>query len=164
MTTLRELSKELAEVQELALDPEIPAQALTDTLDGIEGIFNEKAVSIVHVIANSDSDIAALDSEIARLTDRKKQFQNAQKRLKDYLRFNMEATGITKITSPLFTITLAKGRDIAVIDDEHSLPDDFVKVKTTIAPDKNAILAALKEGVEIAGAHIEKSQSSVRIK
>ena len=67
MTTLRELSKELVEVQELALDPEVPEQALTDTLDGIEGMFNDKAINIVHVITNSNSDIAALDAEIARL-------------------------------------------------------------------------------------------------
>jgi Siphovirus Gp157 len=37
-------------------------------------------------------------------------------------------------------------------------------VKTTIAPDKVAILAALKEGRDIPGAHIGKSQASVRIK
>lgn len=164
MTTLRELSKELIEVQELALDPEVPEQALMDTLDGIEGMFNDKAINIVHVITNSSSDIAAIDSEISRLTERKKHVQNAQTRLKEYLRINMEATGISKISSSLFTITLAKGRDVAIVDDQSALPDDYVRVKTTIAPDKVAILNALKEGVDVPGAHMEKSQSSVRIK
>lgn len=164
MTTLRELSKELIEVQELALDPDIPAQALTDTLDGMEGLFNEKAINVVHVIANSDGDLAALDAEINRLTARKKHIVSAQDRLRDYLRFNMEATGITKITSPLFTITLAKGRAVAVVDNESAIPDEFVRVKTTVSPDKAAILAALKEGVEVPGAHIATSQTSIRIK
>ena len=103
MPTLRELSKELAEVRDLALDPDVPEEAIRDTLEGLEGIFQDKAVSVVHVLTNGDSDIAALDAEIARLTDRKKHIQNAQSRLKDYLRDNMEATGTTKITSPLFT-------------------------------------------------------------
>ena len=164
MTTLRELSNELVEVQDLALDPEVPEQALRDTLDGIDGMFNDKAINIVHVITNSSSDIAALDAEIARLTERKKHVQNAQNRLREYLRFNMEATGITRISSPLFTITLAKGRDIAIVDNESALPDDYVRVKTTISPDKVAILNALKEGVDVPGAHMEKSQSSIRIK
>jgi hypothetical protein len=164
MTSLRELTSELLEVRDLALDPDIPAEAIRDTLDGMAGLFNDKAIKIVHVITNGGSDVAALDAEIARLAERKKIIQNAQARLKDYLRFNMEATGTTKITSPLFTITLAKGRDIAVIDSEKDLPDDYVNVKTTVTPAKAIILKALKEGVDVPGAHIEKSKTSVRIK
>jgi len=164
MPTLREISSEMLEVLDLASNSDIPDQALRDTLDGIEGIFNEKAIRVVHVIANSDSDVSAIDAEIARLKDRKKHIQNAQTRLKDYLRFNMEATDITKIESPLFTITLAKGRDIAVIDNADDLPDEFVRVKTTIDPDKVSILKHLKEGGAVPGAHLEKSKSSVRIK
>lgn len=164
MSTLRELSKELVEVRDLALDPDVPAEAIKDTLDGMEGMFNDKAVSVVHVLLNADADIAALDSELTRLSTRKKHIQNAQDRLKEYLRLNMEAAGITKITSPLFTITLAAGRDVACVSDESVLPDEYVRVKTTIAPDKIAILAALKSGSDIPGAHIEKSKTSVRIK
>ena len=164
MTSLRELSTELMEVRDLALDPDVPADAIRDTLDGMTGLFNDKAVRIVHVITNGGSDIAALDAEISRLAERKKHIQNAQVRLKDYLRFNMEATCTTKISSELFTITLAKGRDVVVIDNEDDIPDDFVNVKTTISPVKVEILKALKEGVDVPGAHIEKSKSSVRIK
>jgi len=163
MSTLRELSQELIEVQRLATDPDLPANALQDTLDGMGGMFNEKAVSVVHVITNSGSDIAEIDAEIKRLTDRKKSIKNAQDRLREYLRFNMDATGTTSIKSPLFSITLAKGRDIVVIDNADSLPDEFVNVKTTVTPDKAAILKALKEG-PLPGAHFEKSLSSIRIK
>jgi len=164
MSTLRELSAELLEVQALALDPEIPAEALQDTLDGMEGLFNEKAVSVVHVITNGSSDIVELDAEIKRLQDRKRIMKNAQDRLKEYLRFNMEATGTTKITSPLFSITLAKGREVAIVDDEGALPAACTSTKTVVTPDKRVILKALQEGVSIPGAHIERSQSSVRIK
>lgn len=164
MTSLRDLSKEMIEVRDLAMDPDIPPEALRDTLDGIEGMFNEKAVRVVDVINNSDSDVAAIDAEIARLQARKKVIQNAQSSLKEYLRDNMEATGINKIECPFFVITLAKGRDIAVVDNEDALPDDYVRVMTTVAPDKVAILKALKEGEDIPGAHLEKSRSSVRIK
>lgn len=164
MPTLRELTKELSEIRDLALDPDVPIEAIQDTMDGMEGIFNDKAINLVYVITNGDSDIDALDAEIGRLAARKKSIQGAQARLRDYLRFNMEASGIKKIESPLFTITLAAGRDIAVIDSADDLPDDYVNVKTTIAPAKADILKALKEGVDVPGAHIEKSRSSVRIK
>ena len=37
MSTLRELSRELLDVRDLALDPDVPSQAIADTLDGMEG-------------------------------------------------------------------------------------------------------------------------------
>lgn len=164
MTSLRELSTELIEVRDLALDPDIPADAIRDTLDGMEGLFQEKALRVVHVIINGGSDIDALDAEIARLSARKKHIQNAQLRLKEYLQMNMEATETTKITSPLFTITLAKGRDVVVIDNPGDIPDEYVNVKTTISPVKAEILKALKSGADVPGAHMDKGKSSVRIK
>jgi len=164
MTSLRELSTELMEVQALALDPEIPPEALQDTLDAMEGMFNEKALRVVHVITNSGSDVDAIDAEIKRLQDRKKTITNAQVRLKEYLHFNMEATGTTKISGPLFTITLAKGREVAIVDDQDELPEDYTNTKTVVTPDKRLILKALKDGAEVPGAHIERGQSSVRIK
>lgn len=164
MSTLRELSHELQEVQSLALDPDVPEEALRDTLDGIEGMFNEKAVRIVHVIANSDTDVDAIGAEIKRLSERKRSIELAQDRLREYLRFNMEATGISKISSPLFTITLAAGRDMVEIYDEAALPDEFVRVKTVVSPEKAEILKALKSGIDVPGATITKSKSSIRIK
>lgn len=164
MSTLRELSHELQEVQALALDPDVPEDALRDTLDGIEGMFNDKAVRIVHVIANSDTDVDAISAEIKRLSERKRSIELAQDRLREYLRFNMDATGISKISSPLFTITLAAGRDMVEIYDEAALPDEFVRVKTVVSPEKADILKALKSGIEVPGATITKSKSSVRIK
>lgn len=164
MTSLRDLSKEMMEVRDLATNTDLPPEAMIDTLDGIEGMFNDKALKVVQVLNNGDSDVAALKAEAQRLLDRAKVISNGQDRLKEYLRMNMEATEIKKIESPFFTITLTQGRDMAVIDDEKSVPDEYVNVKTVVAPDKRAILAALKKGVDIDGAHIEKSKSSIRIK
>lgn len=164
MTSLRDLSKEMMEVRELATNTDLPPEAMIDTLDGIEGMFNDKALKVVQVLNNGDSDVAALKAEAQRLLDRAKVISNGQDRLREYLRMNMEATEIKKIESPFFTITLIQGRDMAVIDDEKSVPDEYVNVKTVVAPDKRAILAALKKGVDIDGAHIEKSKSSIRIK
>lgn len=164
MTALRTIGHDYQEVMALAQDPDIPAEALRDTLEGIGGEFNEKAISLVNTLINADSDVNAIDVELKRLQGRKHIIQNGQKRLKDYLRENMEACNIKKIDCPLFSITLAAGRSVAVITDESALPDDFVRVKTSIVPDKLNILKALKSGDEVPGAHIGKSMCSVRIK
>lgn len=163
MTRLYELTKQYSELQALAEDEDM-AMAVADTLEGIEGEFNDKANAITSLVLNLDSDKAAIDAEIDRLNKKKKVLTNKQESIKDYLRSNMERCGINKITCPLFTITLVKGREIACIDSEESLPDQYLSVKTIITPDKAAITKAIKEGEEIPGAHLELSKSSIRIK
>lgn len=162
---LHEIAKEYREVAALAdSDDEGMAQAVIDTLEAVGGAFEEKAQTLVRITLNRQADIDALDNEIKRLQARKQTILNAEASFKEYLRTNMEATGISKISCPLFTITLAKGREVAVIDDADQLPDELMRVKTDIAPDKLAIAAKLKAGEEVPGARLERGQSSVRIK
>lgn len=165
MSRLYELTGQFKELAALADSADADmAIAVHDTMGMIEAEFNDKALAVSHIILNMDADVYGLDQEIERLQERKRAITNRQKSIKDYLRENMEAAGIKKITCPLFTITLAVGREIVVVDDHLKLPDDLVFVKTDISPDKSAIAAAIKEGREVEGAHIERSQSSIRIK
>ena len=164
MSTLRELSTEMMAINELAKDPEIPLEAIADTMEGIEGLFNDKAVRVVHVIANNDSDIAEIDAEIARLQVRKKTMANAKNRLKEYLKMNMEASGITKIESPLFNISLAKGRQSVFVEDLDIVPKEYVRETIEIAPDKKLIGSLLKKGEEVPGCYLQTGETTVRIK
>lgn len=164
MSQLYEITGRLKEIGTVETDDEDFALAIRDTLEGIEGEFNDKAVSVSHAILNLDSDAEAIDNEIKRLQDRKKVLMNRRDHIREYLRDNMEAAGMTKISCPLFTITLAKGRENVVIDDKDKLPDEYVRVKTSIEPDKAEISRRLKAGEEIEGARLERSKPSVRIK
>lgn len=159
---LYELTGQYLQLQKLADDPETPPEVLADTLEGITGEIELKAQGLLQVVRGIESDIDALDSEIARLQEMKKVRQNRIDSLRDYLKFNMQQSGITKITCPLFSITLAAGRDVVVIDDENKLPSDLVYLKRT--PDKVRILAALKAGEDVPGANLGKSAESLRIK
>lgn len=160
--TVTEQFKELAALAETA-DEDL-AIALRDTMEGIEGEFQEKGKAIAMVTLNIDGDLEAIQSQIDRLTERKRIINNRKESLKEYLRTNMEASGITKITHPLFTITCGKGKPTVVIDDEKAIPDEFINVKVTSAPDKAMIAKAIKEGNEVPGAHSEIGKSSISIK
>ncbi|MBA1189326.1 siphovirus Gp157 family protein [Pseudomonas entomophila] len=165
MSSLYELTgqfKELAVLMDGA-DEDL-AIAVRDTMGAIEAEFNDKALAVSRVILNMDGDIEAVDVEIARLEERKRLLSNRKGQIIDYLRENMEAAQITKISCPLFTITLAKGRNSVVVDDEKLLPDDLVSVKVTTTPNKKAIADQLKAGKEIKGARLERGKSSVHIK
>lgn len=165
MSRLYEITGQFRKLAALAENAdEDLAVAVRDTMGAIEAEFNDKALAVSRVILNFDADLAALDLEIERLQERKRLITNRQKQIKDYLRENMEAAGITKISCPLFTITCAKGRESVVVDDELKLPDELMRVKTEISPDKAAIAAKLKAGEDVPGARLERGQSSIRIK
>lgn len=165
MTQLYVLTEQFRELQSLAVNAdEDMAVAVRDTMQAIEGEFEEKGKALAVIVLNMDTDVEALDKEIDRLTERKRAIKNRQESLKDYLRENMEAAGIKRISCPLFSITCAEGREIAVIDEESLLPDEFMRVKTDVAPDKAEIAKALKAGTEVPGAHLERAKSSIRIK
>lgn len=165
MTTLYTIAEQFKELAALADNADEDLEvALRDTMEGVEGEFQEKGKAIAMITLNIDGDLEAIQSQIDRLTERKRIINNHKESLKEYLRQNMEAAGITKITHPLFTITCGKGKPIVVIDDAKALPDDFVNVQVTSAPDKAAIAKALKNGQEVPGAHSEIGKSSISIK
>lgn len=161
MTALHELTGQFLE---LANNEDLPAEAIRDTLEGMEGDIKTNAASLADWALDMDGNIGKIDAAIERLQAKKKAITNRKAELVEYLRNNMEATGISKIQCPLFSITLVAGRDSVAISDENAIPDEFMRVKTDISPDKTAIAKALKEGQEIAGASLQRGQSSIRIK
>jgi len=164
---LYEMTTEIKELKALAdADPEMEI-AVADTLEAIEMEFQDKALAVATIFRNLEPDIEGIDAEIKRLQARKKKYVNHRARLVDYLRSNMEASEITKIDCPLFSITLAKGREKVIVDDQELVPDDFMRIPDVQAEvDKNKVMDDYRtEGVcNIPGVHIERGQSSIRIK
>ncbi len=165
MTHLYELTEQHRQLAVLSEEgDEDIKQAIADTFEALEGEFNDKAIALIQVAENIDSDINMVDLMIKKLQGRKLVLQNRKEHMREYLKSNMEACEISKIECPYFAITLAKGRDMAVIDDPELLPDEYVDIEMNIKPKKRDILRALKAGELIPGAHIEKSKTSLRIK
>ncbi len=164
MTTLHEITKNHTELSLLIESEEVTLDQITDTMELVEGEFNDKAISIVSIRENIQADVNAIDKEIERLSDRKKVLKNKQVSMIEYLRVNMEASGITNIKCPFFSVTLSKGRDLVSILNESDIPTDYLDIQTVIKPIKKDILAALKSGEKVPGAALIKSKTSVRIK
>ena len=76
----------------------------------------------------------------------------------------MESTGINKITCPLFTITLSKALKKVQINNEDFLGIDYMRTKTTIAPDKILIKKDLEAGRIVDGAELVDSERRLMIK
>lgn len=159
---LYEITESLKALESLA-DEGMDEQTIADTFEAVEGEFNDKAIAVIHVANSMDSDIETLKTEIARLSARKKSLENSKDRLKDYLRANMEASGITKIECPIMKISISKGRDMVQIDNEGMIPTDYLNIVVTKSPIKADILKALKAGEDVPGCSLATGKSSIRI-
>ena len=163
---LYELSEQYKGLQQLLENDNSDSmlEAVADTMQLIEEDFQEKASNVVLFSKNIEADIDAIDAEIKRLQEKKKAIQNKVESLREYLRMNMTATGINKISCPLFSITMSAPTKQVEILDELILPDDYVTVKTTVAPDKKKILSDLKSGMDIPGAALVDGTPRLTIK
>lgn len=159
MPKLYEITSDYLAMQNEDLDPE----QLSDCLESIEGAIQEKGANIVSLIQNWQSDADAVSNEIKRLQDMKKSIVNRQDKLKEYLRYNMVESGITKIDHPLFNISIRKAAQKVEVIDLNSIPDEFIKVDVTEKPDLNAIKKALKDG-EVSGVKLVDGTPSLTIK
>lgn len=130
------------------LTPELEA-ALVINQDQLQA----KAGNYAKVITNIQSDSDAIDAEIKRLKAMKDTKDRAVNRLKEALREAMLVSGIDKIESSLFKLSLRRSEAVEV-DVVEALPNDFVTRKVVVTADKVSIKEAIKRGENITGARI----------
>lgn len=152
---------QLAEpIRQLMADEAIPDDQKLDTLELLTDDFKGKAQRVAAYIREVEAEATIYDDEVKRLTERKRLKQAEADRLRDYLRANMESSGIDKIDG-LFKITLGKSSQSVEVNEE-SLPQQFFKV--TVAPDKVELAKQLKAGAVIQGAKLVDGKSKLTIK
>lgn len=133
-------------------------EAVSNALEQVGGELSAKALSVVRVITNHDSDVAALDTEIARLMARKKSIAARREWLDGYLLNNMQLSGISEIKCPAFTIRLRENPPSVVVTDDAAIPAKYMRVPPPpmAAPDKAEIKRALLAGLEIPGCKLDR--------
>jgi hypothetical protein len=143
------------EAQELAfllesdeLTPELEAALLIN-----QDQLQAKAGNYAKVIANIQSDADAIDAEIKRLKAMKDTKDRSINRLKEALRDAMLVSGIDKIESTLFKLSLRRSEAVEV-DVVEALPNAFQNIKNVVTADKIAIKEAIKRGENVMGARI----------
>jgi hypothetical protein len=149
---LYEITREALELASL-----LETEELTPELEELLVINQEqlqaKAGNYAKVIANIQGDSDAIDAEIKRLKAMKESKDRAVNRLKDAVKNAMLVSGIDKIESPLFKLSLRRSESVEV-EVPEALPIDWQVKKVTITADKVAIKQAIKEGYAITGARI----------
>lgn len=158
--TLWQLSDAWIELE--AMLDEDDDEAVRNTIELIEGSLQDKVDSICRLIASWTAAEESFNEEIKRLQARKKAFGNRKKRLKDYLKYNLQRLNKPSLETDFYTVRVQQGRESIVIDNIEMIPEKYIKVKKEA--DKTALKADMEEGREYAGFHVERGDDIVVIK
>ena len=157
--TLYEMSEAARALYALLEAGEIDEQTVLDTMETIGA--GEKLEAYIHVQKELENEIAGFDTEIKRMTERKKTLESRVERLKAAQVQFMQATGQKSANAGTFRLTLRESKSVDIVD-ESAIPAEYITVIPSSArPDKKAMLAALKDGKEISGAQLKTGWSVI---
>lgn len=147
---LYEMTNDLVE---LVGAEEIGDMEKAEIIETIEDLIKNKAESIIAVVKNFESRIAATKTEEKRLADYRKGEEKKLERLQEYTLGCLERGNIKKLETNLGRISLRKKPASLVILDENQVPDIYKTVKEVLTIDKAQIKNDLKvssiEGVQL---------------
>lgn len=169
MANIYELTNDLVALQEMlenSTDEELD-EALRDTLEANQGIYEEKLESYCKVIKNLEVDKEGYMAEAKRLTDKAKRLTNNIAKLKGLMYESMKLTNTTKVKGQLFTVAIQKngGKTPVIVAEDADLsilPDQLVTVTT--APALDAIRELLEAGKTVEGFTLGERGESLRIR
>mgnify|MGYP001600949837 FL=1 len=169
MTQLYKLADELMRVQDEVESAEgVLDSDLEKRLDDCALDFKAKVENIGKLVLSLSSNSDAIDHEITRLKHRKTITDNLQKRLMDYLKFQMQRTDTAKIEFPAFSVTVCKNPTSLKILDEGKLPTMyFTVVPQHLELDKagrERLKDDLKKGIDVNGAAVLETGTHLRVK
>ena len=154
---LYELSNDyLRALEGLCEAEDLPPQAIADTLAGLEGAFEDKALNVARYVRNLEAEAAAIEEARKRMDARARAAAHQARRLKDYLKAELERTGL-RPKAPDLTLRVQRNPPAVVVDEPARVPDAFKQTETVTRLLKADIGRLLKAGEGVAGAHLERT-------
>lgn len=166
--TLYSLNVQMQTLLEMAEDGELGPQLIADTLEGVEGEIEVKLDSYGVVVNELQMDVAKIDQEIKRLTEKKKSINNNITRMKDAVTYTLtDVLKTRKVKGDNFTWAIQKngGKAPLIIDADFpivSMPEKYQDWDVSI--DKEAMRKDLENGVVLPYARLGERGESLRLK
>lgn len=146
MASLYEIDKAILECVDLETG-EIVDQ---ERLDSLMMDRSAKIESVALWVKNLESDAVAYKAEKEAFAAREKQASEKAKRLKEWLAKVCEGN---KFSTAKCAISFRSSEAVEIAEGT-TIPEQYMRTKTTTEPDKTAIKAALKAGEEIDGCRL----------
>ncbi len=157
MTALYQLVADYKEAAERLSESGLDEQTITDTLEGLSGDIEQKAINLAKLIRNIEAETSAIRSAVDDMVKRANAEEAKAKRLRDYIKDGLQQAKIRKVACPFFVVSIKATPAAVVIEDEKLIPGNLMSWPPAPAPkpDKRAIAEAIKAGKEVAGARLE---------
>ena len=157
---LYEIVADFKAVEALESSDDLPEQVIRDTLEGLTGDLQVKAANICKFVRNLEVNADVIDDAAKQMQARANRLRKRADSVKNYLLFNLQATGITKIEAPEFIISVRNNPESVRIMEGAQIPDEYLVTPEPPPPraDKAAIKAALKAGKHIDGCYLDAGQ------
>lgn len=110
-----------------------------------------------------DNMLEALNGLIGSMDARRKRLETQRERIREAIVVAMEVAGQTKIELPHITLSIRRTPPKVEVIDESAIPADFWKPQDPKL-DKKALLAAMRDGQQIAGAVLSNGGATINMK
>ena len=163
--SLYNITDRFVEIMDKVQEGEITEEQYNKLGQELAIALQNKSIGIIGYVQNEEALIDAVDVQIKRLQDLKKQKTNNLDKFKQYVKENMEKLGITKLETEIGKMSIAKNPLSIEIANEDEIPSEFKQEVMTVKIDKTAIKNHFKETGEIVpGTRIISDKTSLRIK
>ena len=165
--SLYEIGSEYRQMADKLRQLDIDDETLADTLESESGDLIDKLCAVVAVSLSMDAEAEQIEVYVLkRAADRMQALQKRASRLREYALDTMRAcnvgTGKEAVGQPDLRFRVKPNPEKVEITDESLIPELFMRTPEPPpppkpAPDKKAILAALKEDKAVAGCKLTRS-------
>jgi hypothetical protein len=147
----------LQALEDLAELEDLPAGVIANTLEGLQGDFEHKAISTAAYIRTLEVEASAIEEAHKGMERRHKALTRHAERLREYLKEQMERTSMAKIKNCYLMLRVQANPPSVVVEDEEAVPASYKRTETVTKLLRSEIGKDLKAGVEVPGAYLEQT-------
>ena len=140
---------------------EIDDEAIADTLESIDGEFEDKADNIACLIKTFLAEADAIKNEEKTLRERRERKEKQAESLKSYLSTTMLFLGKAKVETARNVLSFRKSTSLQILDEETFMEKypELVKVMIGKSVSKKEVTDFIKAGQEFDGAQLTEKQN-----
>lgn len=149
-------------LQALSALEDVDDETIQNTLEGLQGDIEEKALNVASYVQNILAEATTMRDYEKRMRVRRERLENQAKRMKAYLKFEMERSDLKSIKGEELSLSIRASKWAVVVADERILDRAYFRRHVSTCVDKEKIFEVLKGGGSVHGALLE-SNTHLRI-
>jgi Siphovirus Gp157 len=160
MTRLFEITDQYRGLLDLEDSDDIPPEVIADTLEGLEGDFEQKSVAVAKFILSLEATATSVEDAADKMNARAKRLNKRAESIRQYLLLQFQAIDKKKIETDELVISRRKNPPALYVTDDAKVPDVlwFQPPPPPKRIDKDAIKDAIKAGTEVTGCYLESAE------